>query len=188
MPRVLYEASPPPPVQLPEVAPPLSLRLSQAVWGVDPSTLRVAVGVVKPYTAAGDRLVWDTLSLEQRDRGARRLRWAHRELVPWFGVWADEHPPQFVLVEQPFGKHVHPESYFMVGVVLAAVAEAVGDRVPVGTCSPPEWKKLALGAGRGGADKEQVLVWARAAGYTGGLQDEADAVAIATAAGVRCGR
>ena len=178
----VYESSSAKTGQLPDVAPPGSLRLSQGVWGVDPSTLRVSVAVVKAWEDVGV-LDWGTRSLGQFDRGARRLERAHWELVPWFEEWAERRPPGFVLVEQPFGRHVHPQSYFMVGVVLAALARVVD--CPVDVCSPPEWKRMALGAGRGAADKWEIMEWARAAGYSGSLQDEADAIGIATAAGVR---
>lgn len=157
--------------------------MSQCVWGVDPSTLRVAVAAVRPWKEGQAPVTWATLSLQQLDRGARRLRMAHDELASWFAHWVECYPPGFVLVEQPFGRNVHPQSYFMVGVVLAALASVVN--CPVDVCSPPEWKKLGLGAGRGGAEKFEILDWARDAGYTGSLQDEADAVGIATAAGVR---
>lgn len=167
--------------QLAGVAPPLSLTtLREPVWGLDPSTLRVALGVISP-APEGVSVTWDVLSLP-RLTGTWRLTSALWELKRWFKTHAEITMPCRVMLEQPFGKHVHPISYQILTVVLLAAAGATGCDVEL--VAPPKWKKLALGDGHGGAPKHEILHWARCVGYTGLLEDEADAIGIATAGAV----
>ena len=88
-------------------------------------------------------------------------------------------------LEQPFakGRNVHPSSQQMVGVVLAALGNALGT-VRLGLIAPATWKKWALGEGHGFAEKDEIMEWARLQGYDRDFPDEADALGIATAGGV----
>jgi hypothetical protein len=173
------------------IVPPGSLRLSEAVWGIDASTVRVSIAAVLPIEPDDDysRIEWDTLSLPS---GARSVAWrfaaAHAELLPWIERMAVDRPPMAVLLEEPFGsgkRTVHPSSNRMLGVLLAVLGTVLGERVQVDLLGPQSWKRLALGEGRGHAGKGEVLRWAQCAGYTGVLEDEADAIGVATACGVR---
>jgi len=73
----------------------------------------------------------------------------------------------------------------VVGVIMLAAARATGAVVEAQR-SPASWKAGALGRGHGRAKKPEILAWARAeCGYTGDLQDEADALGIAVDASRR---
>lgn len=198
---------------LPGLAPPASLRLGRSnVWGVDPSTLRVSVaGLLGSGGVDGvPGVVWATRSLPRAE--TPHLRWggAYGALDPFVDtlvqLWGR---PDLVLVEQPFsgGHHTEPASYYALAVVLAALGQ-LGMATDVELIDPMSWKLLATGSGyapglpaapkgasaaerrkvsgaRRVAEKARLMEWARVAGYTGELQDEADAVGIATAAGVK---
>lgn len=172
--------------------PPWSLTPASAVIGVDPSTRRMSAGVLLPVAERDGRaFVWDTLSLPQPGTDSLRLAHAQREMVPWLGRLLGRWPVELVVVEQPFAaaKHVPPVSYYTIGVLLAVLGQF---EVRVEMVTPAQWKKAALGAGRGGVKKPKrgsgeeyaVLSWARAAGYAGSSWDEADAIGIATYGGV----
>jgi hypothetical protein len=101
--------------------------------------------------------------------------------------------PSLVLVEQPFGRRVDPVSQHAVGAVLAAsLAKYLGWSDCILLVPVPTWKKQAWGdapdelkAGlwkRSEESKEALMRLARWDGYTGRLQDEADAWGIARAA------
>jgi hypothetical protein len=113
--------------------------------------------------------------------------------------------PDLVHFEMPFsgsGNAVHPQSFFMVGVVLQALFVAFGSGPVIVDVGPMVWKAAALGKGKGHAGKGAVLRWAReACAYEGecakcgdgtadicaeknAAHDEADALAIVTGAGV----
>lgn len=171
------------------LVPPRSLiGLRDAVWGIDPSSLRISLAVVE---AGAKEVHVDTRSLPKSTMGLSR--WyaeAHAVLLPWLVDMAERHPPALVLLEEPFshGKtHVHPTSNRMLGVLLAALGRALGSPVElVELIGPQSWKAQALGAGHGHAQKPEIMEWAwSAAGYRGCLQDEADAIGIATAAAIR---
>lgn len=173
----------------PGLGPPRSLRtLTDPCWGIDPSSLRVSLAVVP--AGAGEVVVM-TRSLPKASMGLSR--WyaeSHAVLVPWLEEMAARFPPGLVLLEEPFshGKsHVHPTSNRMLGVLLAALGRALGSPVElVELIGPQSWKARALGKGHGHAKKDEVMAWARdAAGYQGELQDEADAIGIATAAALQ---
>lgn len=170
--------------------PPASLTPQWPVFGIDPSTQRMSLAVLLPVPqrrfvgpTGPVPCVVDTLSLPQR-KGAERWAAIQRELVPWLGALIGSWRPQAVFIEQPFayGRSVPPVSYYAIGVLLAVLGSY---RQRVEMIGPGEWKKLALGAGKGAARKPDVLAWARrAAGYEGALEDEADAIGVATAGGV----
>lgn len=160
-----------------EVLPPRSVELDDFVWGIDPSTLRVACAVVRRGLEG-----WDTLSLPKGDL-VPRLAGSHSVLARWFVELAERWPPAVVWIEEPFGHgraKVHPNSERTFGVVLAALSFGVGRGTPVEFVSPSSWKAGAMGKGNGFATKDRVMSWARAGGYSGALEDEADAVGIAT--------
>lgn len=181
----------------------------------------MSAAVLVPYTercsARGEiAFVVDTLSLPQFDRDEPlRLARGQAAIVPWLGELLRMWEPELVIVETPFayGRQVPAESFHVIGVLLAVLGQ-YGARVQ--RLNPGEWKKLALGAGKGAVKKPaprcpagrshawprerdaegaimaclacgasyEVLTWARAAGYEGGLWDEADAIGLATAGGV----
>ncbi len=170
---------------LPEAVPPRSLILEDVVWGIDPSTKRIALAIVGP-NADGNGSVRSTHVLELRQTGgAQRLADAHEGMSAFFTEQSAPEAPKAVVVEQPFagGRNVHPQSYFMVGVTLAALAGAI-PTAEVELKDPGSWKRLAMGQGRGQAKKEEIMTWAWSIGYDGDDQDEADAVGIGTACAV----
>lgn len=171
------------------LVPPRSLTgLREPVWGIDPSSLRMSLAMIVP---GGPSVEVSTRSLPKSSMGLSRwFAESYDVLVPWLSSWATAYPPALVLLEEPFshGKtHVHPTSNRMLGVLLAALGRALGSPVElVELIGPQSWKAQALGAGHGHATKPEIMEWARAAaGYQGSLQDEADAIGIATAAALR---
>jgi Holliday junction resolvasome RuvABC endonuclease subunit len=157
-------------------------EVTQPVWGIDPSTKRISVGLVLP----DHRMRVHTLSMPT-GHFARRLAQGHQELVRWLPQLALHYgEPALVLVEEPMGKtmsQVHPSSQRAVGVLLAALAWSL-PRSDINLCVPGTWKARSVGHGR--ASKDDVMGWAIAAcGYSGSLQDEADALGIAWAAALR---
>jgi hypothetical protein len=193
--------------------PPRSLTaLDGPVWGVDPSTLRMSFGAVIPeyalavppheparvMTTAPPEIRWATVSLPRKVEPISAwlglsFEWIRIEIFERAREWGE---PALVLVEEPFGgggkpgqkkaRTVHPTSNRMLGVLLAALGSAFGHRVRVELVHPNSWKLAAMGKGRGSAKPPEYLEWAReVAGYSGELEDEAAAIGIATAAGVR---
>jgi Holliday junction resolvasome RuvABC endonuclease subunit len=176
---------------LPGVGPPSTLKLEHPVWGIDPSTRRVALAILGP---SGFEL--RSLSLPTAE-GAQRLALARAALVPWFEAAAREHSPAWLWIEQPFAraKRVHPASYFMLAVVMEAAYTTLG--LSANLIDPSSWKKQALGPGHGFAKKPEILRWAQGHGYTGQCgwcepdrckggpaHDESDALGVATAGAV----
>lgn len=173
-------------------APPAS-----AWYGVDPSTLRIAVGWSTPEGSLGAA----TQSF-MRAEGPRRLAFIYRDTYTFVRSLATQVWPGYVLVEQPGGKHVPVQLEHAVGVIHAAIysalhttANAHGWPVPaVETAPPATWKKIACGAGNLYKPKRErgapppafedypVAVWARENGYGGHSWDEADAIGLAVAA------
>ena len=95
--------------QIPEVTAP--------VWGIDPSTKRISVGLVLPE----HRMRVHTLSLPTGSL-AHRLSAGHSALVEWLPKFIRHYgTPQYVLVEEPMGatmSQVHPNSQRAVGLSL----------------------------------------------------------------------
>ncbi len=149
------------------------------VWGFDVSTRRISMGILSP----DGTMAWRTLSIEQ-DVPHRRLGHALREVIPWLRT---PEPPALVGVEQPFGasmSRVDPQSFYMVGIVLAAIGVVAPAATEVLMLPPQSWKSRSVGHGR--ASKLEVLEWARRErGYTGSLEDEADAIGVTVAAPVK---
>lgn len=151
------------------------------VWGIDPSTVRMSVGILLPDGTARA----ETLSLPS-GTDTHRFSRAYEELYPFLSGLARVRPPRAVSVEQPFakGRNVPPVSQQMVGVLMAAVG-AVLPATPIDLISPPSWKARALGKGHGMAKPPEYLAWAQQElGYAGSLEDEAAALGIAVARAV----
>lgn len=183
--------------------PPESLALSDGVWGIDPQTTRAAVTSIAPTERGKPPACrWACCEFEEADKGPRRLALALDRFEAFLRefVGATGHVPAYVLVEQPFAGSArpqpgrkpfrpHPEAYFMCAVVQVAALRVIGQANIVETVDPQSWKRAAMGEGwkrtwPGDDDKARILAWARAHGYTGHSQDEADSYGIATAAGV----
>lgn len=181
-----------------ELVPPRSVlaALPGPVWGIDPSTQRVAVAQLDPMPGAvvsGTSIRCYTLSLEQSSLGgakarAARLSKARAVLVPWFQrIGVGEALPHTVALEEPFGAMYQGKRQTPViglefqGMILGALWEAFGLAANLELVSPSTWKKAALGAGSGFAKPPAYLAWARSAcGYEGELEDEAAALGVAT--------
>lgn len=143
------------------------------VWGIDPSTKRIATSVVDVER----RRVIDvrTLSLPTHPRELKPRELAEqmqaqlehfREKVDAFGT------PTFVAIERPFGgggpkaRTVAVESHYAFAITLAALAGTVGRNVGVLELGPGTWK-ARCGVG-GKAKKPAILAWARERhGYVG---------------------
>lgn len=152
------------------------------VWGFDVSTRRISMGILQTDGSVAVR----TLSLEQ-GKPHQRLAFALRELIPWLRTPAMAAAPMLVAVEQPFGSsmsRVDPQSFYMVGIVLAAIGVVAPAGTEVLMLPPQSWKARSVGHGR--ASKLDVLEWAkREHGYAGSLEDEADAIGVTIAAPVK---
>lgn len=148
-----------------------------AHWGVDPSTLRIAI-------ASEGRVQTHSFP---RTEGLARLGDIYQSTVDFAMDFADGRLPGFILIEQPSGKTINLELTYAVGVIIAALCEAMpGARIE--TVVSSSWKRIACGRGdiykpKKGDDWEYgVLRWARENGYQGSSWDEADALGIAEAA------
>lgn len=170
---------------------------SASWWGVDPSSVRVAVAWIGPDDRGVEMASFPSIP------GAPRLSAIYEETRRLAAELAAVAPPGVVLVEQPSGptsRGVNHELEFAVGVIMAAVYDgvraALGRGVKVRMVTGSWWKARALGDGRisktrkleGKAkrqawpqDEYPVLVWARLNGYEGSSWDEADAIGIAEA-------
>jgi Holliday junction resolvasome RuvABC endonuclease subunit len=165
------------------LTPPRSLTNTRPIMGIDPSTKRVAAACVQNGT-----IRWATRSLPVR-KGDEAQRWAaaYETCSSFFKELAGEWGrPVGVAVERPFGAHVPAQSQWALGVILAALGPWVGG--PVVLANSKTWKRVSLGDGHGNASKDEVMAWAQSAGYDGALQDEADAIGIATAHAVELAR
>lgn len=136
------------------------------VWGIDPSTRRIALAIVLPDSSFRH---W-TLELGPGVVDAPKLASARASMVGWFSSIASEAEcdPGWLFVEEPFGgpsgsrrSSVPPQSQWMLGVVLEAAftaTQAVGNLI-----APVQWKK-EVGIG-GFARKARILEWAQLNGF-----------------------
>lgn len=161
-------------------------------WGIDPSTMRVAIATV---TADGQRSV-STNSFARED-GGRRLAsifWGTAALARQLVHDARPARPGVIVVEQPSGKQPNPALSYAVGATIAGCFQGINEvtfdgvgphDVPMPMVSSSTWKRVACGAGNIYKPKPTskvaygVLTWARQHGYSGSSWDEADAWAIA---------
>lgn len=206
----------------PALQPPHGLILSGPVWGLDPSTQRLAAAVLHPRFrpvpqppaafGPGDWIPvdaefgkeayvavdWRTQSYSQSGTMEARLARGLGELLRFFTKLRDDYgAPHGIYLEEPFGgmekfnpktkkKELvkpHPNAFYFVGLVRCALGHLFAEP-EVQLIGPPAWKAKALGTGHGFAEKPEIMRWAQAVGYTGALEDEADAIGIATAGAV----
>jgi hypothetical protein len=143
--------------------------------GCDISTRKIAVAGIREDGS----LVTRALELSPEARGARRLVGARLTAYAAFGGHAGE--ACACIVENPLNRRPNMQLLGVAFVVIEAAQAAMPGCVVmdahVGT-----WKKEALGDGRGGADKAEVMAHAVGLGYTGTDQDVADALCMADAA------
>lgn len=165
------------------------------VFGIDPSTKRIALGIRQGGEARAFTL---TLSPAV---GARRLGESLGLIVDWVRLrTADNGAPHGVFIEDPWAppgraKGVK-EANQMLGVTLAALYVALDPAPPIVMLEASTWK-AECGVG-GGAGKAKILRWARAelgysgqcdhcfsegdkCKYAGPAHDEADSLGVATA-------
>lgn len=86
--------------------------------------------------------------------------------------------PSCIVVEQPSGKFRNLKLNYAAGVVIETLCEHWGPYLV--ELPPATWKKHAIG--KGNANKADHMEKAQELGYTGDIEDEADAVCIALAA------
>jgi hypothetical protein len=143
------------------------MPLEHPVWGVDPSTRRIALAIVLP---GGGFRHW-TLELGPGVVDAPKLASARGSMVGWFSSIASEADldPAWLWIEEPFGgggakgrrSSVPPQSQWMLAVVMEAAYTATG--AVANLIQPSQWK-AACGVG-GFARKRAILEWARAQGF-----------------------
>jgi len=171
-----------------------------AWWGVDSSTLRVAIaGVAVGAEGYVSRWVrtesFPPLQGPARLSAIYRLTFARVQSLATCVTW-----PGVVFIEQPSGSNqeVNLPLIYAVGVIQAAVHDALVDVTGAAPefdyCTASWWKKRACGRGNlykptkkklgrmPAFEDYGVAVWARENGYTGSSWDEADAWGIAEAA------
>lgn len=105
------------------------------------------------------------------------------------------HPPVFVYCEQPSGRFNKPTLSYMAGAVMAGIYDGVFDHwhrpVEISTATSGQWKKHVVAAdghaknGTFGKPKKDedpatypALIWAKANGYEGDDDNEADAMCM----------
>lgn len=144
------------------------------VLGVDPATTRVALADDEGHACSVDI---------PKGEGAKRMASIHAATQRLVGEFvAPDDCPDIVFIESPAG-HVHPSLWQAFGVIGAAIWLALSEvenfPVSVLAIGPTEWKRVLLDDGS--ASKLDIMDWARARGYAGKVQDEADALGIARA-------
>jgi hypothetical protein len=160
-----------------------------AIWGVDPSTRRIAIAGVG--IEHRDVITREFAPLD----GAQRLSHIYEQTKDLVGALANHGywspRPGLVVIESRGGKHENPALSYAYGVIQAAIYDGLyvkGAPVRIEEIAPSKWKKIACGRGniykpkRGSSEEYGVLSWARMNGYTGSSWDEADAWGIAEAA------
>lgn len=154
-----------------------------AWWGVDPGSVRVAIGTI----AADGRRGVSVRSFPKGLEGGERLA-AIFEFTRSLALDLEAIRPGIIIVEQPSGKQSNPALSYAVGAIMAGLWTATGARVV--TVSSSSWKKTACGAGNaykpydkrgklGPIEDYAVYRWALSTGYSGCSYDEVDAWGIA---------
>lgn len=182
------------------LGPPANLRLRDAVLGIDPSTLRMSAGILVPDGTGQPECRWSTVTLQRHDNIANRQALAYPAIVGWLReLEASYGPFQAVGLEEPLARGtVHRSSFYVIGVLLAAIGEVLYG-VELVTWEPMGWKLAATGSGyapglprsaskaaKRKAELARLEQWARdACGWTGTVQDESAGLGIATATGVK---
>lgn len=164
-------------------------------WGVDISTLRVAIAHA---TAEGPRAA-RTVPFAGLKGGALLAHiWAETGLLVAELVRDGWPLPGVVWVEQPSGARPNPPLSYAAGAIQGAVFDSLqrvtGVSVLVETVPSATWKKTATGFGAHSKPTRKklgrtpvfedygVAKWAMANGYAGNSWDEVDALGIAEAA------
>lgn len=144
------------------------------VWGIDPAVSRLAFAFAP---VDGGSIEVETLHTATDATEGERLGLLDRQVRIAARQLAGSYPPAVVWVEQPSGRWRNLTLAYAVGVVQAALYEAL--QVPVWTIPASAWKLRTVGVGN--ATKPQAMAWVRRLGVEVDGQDEADAVGIAVA-------
>jgi Holliday junction resolvasome RuvABC endonuclease subunit len=145
----------------------------QWVWAVDPAVSRLAFAFADLESEA---IEVETLLVDSEAREGQRLGWLDRQVRIYARQVAARRPPACVWVEQPSGRYRNLPLTYAVGVVQAALFEALA--CPVWTLPSSTWRHRTVGVGN--ATKPQVAAWVAERADVDG-QDEADAYCIAAA-------
>jgi Holliday junction resolvasome RuvABC endonuclease subunit len=148
--------------------------VSEHVWAVDPAVSRMAFAFADLDT---DTITVETLTTTTDATEGERWGLLDRQVRIFARERAGEFPPSVVWVEQPSGQWRNLPLTYAVGVLQAALFEALG--VPVWTMPTAAWKQRSVG--RGNVSKQEVRAWVEQLGVPVESQDEADAVALAFA-------
>lgn len=145
-------------------------------WGVDLSTTAISIAGLSDTGKAR----WITAEFASGEAGARRLAYGRHATIEVAHAFGRNpfHRPSAIVVEDPRVGQVNMPLLTMFGVVLEAMYSAT--RAPVLEMGSSSWKAEVIG--NGGAKKPRVMAEAIELGYTGSIQDEADALCIAKAA------
>jgi Holliday junction resolvasome RuvABC endonuclease subunit len=125
------------------------------VWGIDPSTQRVAFG------RRGQGHATSLLSLPQSSHPGERVHRTREALAQHVRRLHADGRPVLVVVEQPFaaGNQVYPQTWYALGALLDVLWQELGVGTEVALLGPQSWK---AGAGLGGrVTKAETLRWAR---------------------------
>ena len=128
------------------------------LWGVDPSSRKLGVGLVNLETGA----FLTAGAAFPPSPFIPRLGQIRAQTISFARALAQAFEPETIVVEQPLGsrgQHVVLPAY---GVILEALHHAV-DLAPW-TVKPPSWKLKILGSGN--APQELMRVFAAERGYT----------------------
>lgn len=149
-------------------------------WGVDPSSVRVAIATIDPEGRRGvSQEAFPGVS------GAERLGAIYTCTFALAAQMSAMLPPGIVVVEQPSGKRPNPALSYAVGVIIAALHAGISGHPHVEMVSSSRWKAVACGKGNiykpkpTSGEEYGVLSWARELGYTGSSWDDADAMGVA---------
>lgn len=172
-----------------ELGPPRSLLhlLPGPVWGIDPQTTRVSLGILLPEGWPVASLQAHTKSLPNTGPPGRRAWHGLLALRTFFAAVRDEYgAPVAIGLEVPNPKSMQGNKQRQIelqGVLYAALWDVLGD-VPVAEVFPVSWKAAALGKGYGHAKPAVYVRWAESAcGWRAGPtcpDDEAAALGVAT--------
>jgi hypothetical protein len=178
--------------------PPHGLILPGPVWGLDPSTLRLSACVLAPLRLDPPVAVrWQTQSYSRAGAEQTQLARGLGDLLRFFtGCATRTARPHAIYLEQPFAGSDKPNPTHRQGapaargLVLLRGASAVRARPPVRRARGADdrrrrrGKRKRWGPATASPTRHEIFRWAQSVGYTGSLQDEADAIGIATAGAV----
>lgn len=148
-------------------------------WGVDPSTLRVAIATIDPEGRRGASMA----SFAKLAPAPRLVEIRKRTLELARDV-AESLPPGLIVVEEPsgFGDRPNPQLAYAAAAIICALAEAA-PTTEIKLVQSAKWKKAACGSGAIKKPKQvadyAVYKWATSLGYSGSSFDEVDAWGIA---------